>query len=280
MGFFESSVSRCVHGLLSSETLLTSGISFLQALMSGAFGFHLPLRVVTALSKKSNSVLALGIPELDEAFPGLQGGDFVILVGRLVCTWLSSLLSVRGQLPLKKGGLNSRVVYLDGGNTFDPYAVSAMAREYGLEPKSTLEKIMISRAFTAHQLTALIFEKLEEALSEYKSKLVVVSDIMGLFLDRDVPQTEGRNVFLKMTHYLAEVASKRHAVVVASYVPRPDSRRPLFLESVLLGRARVVIRIMESRNCLKFALEDHPNIEPFTLDLASDAATIDTYMEA
>ena len=252
----------------------------MRTFLSGAFGFHLPLRVVTALSKKYNRVLALGIPELDKVFLGLQGGDFVILVGRLVCTWLSSLLSVRGQLPLKKGGLNSCVVYLDGGNTFDPYAVSAIAREYGLEPKPTLERVMISRAFTAHQLTALIFEKLEETLGEYKSKLVVVSDIIGLFLDRDVPQTEGRDVFLKMTHYLTEVASKRHAVVVASYVPRPDSRRALFLESVLLGRARVVIRVIGSRNGFKFALEGHPNIESFTLDLASDAVTIDMYMEA
>jgi len=100
-------------------------------------------------------------------------------------------------LPFKKGGLNSRVVYVDGGNTFDPYAVSAIAQEYGLEPKSVLEKILISRAFTAYQLTALVFEKLEEALKRYRSKLVIVSDITRLFLDRDVPKIRAVTSFSK-----------------------------------------------------------------------------------
>jgi len=235
---------------------------------------------VTALSRKSNRALALGIPKLDEAFPGFQSGDFAVLVGHPLSTMLSFLLSVRCQLPFKKGGLNSRGVYIDGGNTFDPYAVSAIAQEYGLEPRSVLEKTFISRAFTAYQLTALVFEKLEEALKTYMSKLVIVSDITGLFLDRDVPRIEGRDLFMKMTHYLSDLASKRRAVIMASYFPRPYSSRNLFLESVLLGRASTVIRFKESKGGFEFALEDHPNIKPFAIDFPSNAVTIDMFTEA
>jgi len=240
----------------------------------------LPLCVVTALSTESDRVLSFGIPRIDEAFPGLQRGEFAVLFGHPLCRMLSFLLSVRCQLPLKKGGLNSRVVFIDGGNTFDPYAVSAIAQEYGLEPKSVLERIFISRAFTAYQLTALIFEKLEEALKRYRSKLVIVSDIAGLFLDRDVPKIESRDIFMKMAHYLSDLASKRRAVVVASYFPRPYSSRSLFLESVLFGRATTVIGLKESRGVLKFVLEDHPSLKPFTIDFPSNAVTIDTFMEA
>lgn len=248
--------------------------------MSYGFAFSYPLSVVTALSRKSNRALALGIPKLDEVFPGLQRGEFAVLIGRPLGTLLSFLLSVRGQFPLEKGGLNSRVVYIDGGNTFDPYAVSAIAQEYVLDPKSVLEKIFISRAFTAYQLTALIFEKLEEALKRYRSRLVVISDITGLFLDRDVPKIEGRDIFLKMTRCLVDLASRRRAVVVASYFPRPYSRRNLFLESVLLGRASTVIRFKESRGGFKFVLEDHPTIKPFTIDFPSNAVTMDMFVEA
>jgi len=247
--------------------------------MSCGFAFSYPLSVVTALSNK-NRVLALGIPKLDEAFPGFQSGEFAVLVGHPLSTMLSFLLSVRCQLSLKRGGLNSRVVYIDGGNTFDPYAVSAIAQEYGLEPRSVLEKIFISRAFTAYQLTALVFEKLEEALKRYRSKLVVISDITGLFLDRDVPKMEGRDTFLKMTQYLSELATRRRAMVVASYFPRPYYSRNLFLESVLLGRATTVIRFKESKGGFKFALEDHPNIKPFVADFSSNAVTIDMFAEA
>jgi hypothetical protein len=248
--------------------------------MSCGFAFSHPLSVVTALSRKSKRVLALGIPKLDEVFPGFQSGDFSVLVGRPLCTVLSFLLSVRCQLPFGKGGLNSRVVYIDGGNTFDPYAVSAIAQEYGLEPRAVLEKILISRAFTAYQLTELVFEKLEETSKRYRSKLVVISDITGLFLDRDVPKIEGRDIFLKMTQYLLDLASRRRAVVVASYVPRPYLSRNLFLESVLLSSANTVIKFKGSKAGFKFALEDHPNIKPFTVDFPSNAVTMDMFVEA
>jgi len=247
--------------------------------MSYKFSFGIPLRTVIALPKETNRVLALGIPKLDEVFHGFQRGDFAVLVGRPLCTLLLFLLSVRCQLPFRKGGLNSRAVYIDGGNRFDLYAVSAIAQEYGLEPRAVLEKILISRAFTAHQLTELVFEKLEQILKRYRSRFVVISDITELFLDRDVPKTEGRNIFLKMAHHLSEIASGRRAVIVTSYTPRPYSSESLFLESILLGRASIVIRFNESQCGLKFTLEEHPNIKPYSLDVPSNAVTMDMFVE-
>ncbi|UCE44425.1 MAG: hypothetical protein JSV57_02815 [Candidatus Bathyarchaeota archaeon] len=182
-------------------------------------------------------------------------------------------------MPFRKGGLNSRAVFIDGGNTFDPYAVSVIAQDNGLKPRSTLEKILISRAFTAYQLAELVFEKLENVLKIYRSKLVVVSDIIGLFLDRDVPEIECRNIFLELSHHLLEVASRRRAVVVASYLTRPYSSRSLFLESVLLGRAGTVMRFQESTRGLRCTLEEHQNIKSFSIDLLSDAVTMDIFTE-
>lgn len=234
---------------------------------------------MTALPNKSNRVLALGIPKIDEAFPGFQRSDLAVLFGHPVCKTLSFLLCVRSQLPYKEGGLNSKVAYVDGGNTFDPYSISAMAQEYGLDPKSALENIFISRAFTAYQLSALVFEKLEDALKRHRSKVVVVSDITGLFLDRDVPKKEGRKIFTKMTGYLSELASKRKAVIVASCFPRPYSSRSMFLESVLFGRATTVMKVKESRGALKIALKDHNDLKPFTIDFPSNAVTLDMFME-
>jgi len=248
--------------------------------MKCGFAFFYPSRVVIVLSKEANRVLSFDIPRIDDAFPGFQRGDFAVLFGRRLCRTLLFLLSVRCQLPLKKDGLNSRVVYIDGGNTFDPYAISAIAQQYGLEPKCVLEKILISRAFTAYQLTALVFEKLEEALKRYRSKLVIVSDITGLFLDRDVPKIESRDVFMKMIRHLLDLASRRRAVIVASYFPRYYSTRSLFLESVLFGRASLLLGVKQSRGILKLALEKHPSIKPFAVDFPSNTVTMDMFMEA
>jgi len=234
---------------------------------------------VTALSRNFNRALALGIPKIDDVFPGFQRGDFAVLYGHPICMALLRILEVRCQLPLRKGGLNSKVVYVDGGNTSDPYGVAAVAREYGLEPKSVLEKVFVSRAFTAYQLTALVFEKLEHALKTYRSKLAIVSDITGLFLDRDVPRKEGRDIFTKMTRYLSELASRRGGIIVATYFPRRYSRRNHFLEVVLFGRASTVIGLKESRGVLKLALERHRSLKPFMIDFPSNVVTMDMFME-
>jgi hypothetical protein len=234
---------------------------------------------VTTLSRKSNRALAIGIPKIDASFPGFRRGDFTVLFGLPICKRLAFLLCVRSQLSLKKGGLNSTVTYVDGGNTFDPYAVSTIAREYGLDPKSVLEKIRVSRAFTVYQLSALVFEKLEETLKQHRSKTVIVSDITGLFLDQDVPKSEGRNIFMKMAKYLSELAYTRKAVIVASCFPRHHSKISMFLESVLFGRATTLIKLKEFRGVLKFLLEDHPNLKPFAIDFPSNSVTIDMFME-
>jgi hypothetical protein len=247
--------------------------------MKRRFAFFVSICVVTTLPKKSNRALAIGIPKIDEAFPGFERSNFAVLFGHSTCKRLLFFLCVRSQLLLKKGGLNSPVTYVDGGNTFDPYAVSAAAREYGLDPKSVLEKIFVSRAFTAYQLSALVFEKLEETLKRHRSTVVIISDITGLFLDRDVPKKEGRDLFTKMTRYLSELASKRRAVIVASCFPRRYSSRSTFLESVLLGRATTLITLKELRGVVKFVLEDHPTLKPVAIDFPSTLVTIDTFME-
>jgi len=94
-----------------------------------------------------------------------------------------------------------------------------------------------------------------------------------------VPKIEGRDIFVKVVQYLSDLASRRRVVIVASYFPRRYSSRSLFLESALFGRASTVIGLKESGGVLKFVLEDHPNIKPFTIDFPTNAVTMDMFME-
>ncbi|PIU59583.1 hypothetical protein COS86_03495, partial [Candidatus Bathyarchaeota archaeon CG07_land_8_20_14_0_80_47_9] len=63
-------------------------------------------------------------------------------------------------MPTQIGGLATDVVFVDGGNTFRLYQVARLAQLHQLNPKEVLERIYISRAFTAYQMTSLIMEKL------------------------------------------------------------------------------------------------------------------------
>lgn len=242
--------------------------------------FSIPKSVVTQLLIHAEQVLSLGFPCVDRAFSGFRKGDFAVFYGHPFCKTLSFLLSIRCQLPRVDGGLNSTTVYVDGGNTFNPYAVSAIAQNHGIAPQSALKKIFVSRAFTAYQLSSLIFETLEDAVKQYKSKLVLISDLTALFLDRDVPTKEAVDVFGKVTVYLSEFVKRRDVIIVASYFPHGRSRRCFFFESTLFGRTGTVIRMSEIDGQLLFSLEKHSVLKLFAVDVLPNAVALEKFVEA
>ncbi len=234
--------------------------------------------VLSVLSAEGVRRLSLGVSVVDDVFPGFEVGDFVVLYGA-DASFVSFVLCVRSQLPLVKGGLASSVVFVDGGNSFSPYLIADIARSYGLDSQKALERIYVSRAFTAYQLSSLILEKLEPFMNGKKARLLVVSDVASLFFDRDIPKTEAKDLFMKVCAKLSDIASKKNAVVLATYYPERRSKRGLFFEAVLFGRSNVVVKFERRGKVLSFVLQDHPHIKPFSIDFTSDEVPLTKYVE-
>jgi hypothetical protein len=215
---------------------------------------------------------------INDLFPGLALGDFAVLHGSESVQSLASLLCVRAQLPVQLGGLGSNVVFVDGGNTFQLYHVARLARLHGLDPKQTLERIYISRAFTAYQMTALVLEKLRETVKRYDAKLVVISDIAGFFLDKDVAEIEARRVYSQVTAYLQNFARENNIILVATYPPHQENKRNSYLHAVTCGRASTVIALRQSRYEREFILEKHPRYVLGSAELPSETLTLDSFL--
>lgn len=79
-------------------------------------------------------------------------------------------------------------VFLDGWNSFDPYAVSGMVKSFGADG-TALSRIHVARAFTEYQMDALI-SNLEEALERWTPSVLAVSYLPSLFSGAD-----GRRLF-------------------------------------------------------------------------------------
>ncbi|MBE0521474.1 MAG: hypothetical protein IBX39_04315 [Candidatus Methanoperedenaceae archaeon] len=45
---------------------------------------------------------------------------------------------------------------MDGWNSFNPYALSRMAKSAGVAPKKILSRVHVARAFTEYQMTSLV----------------------------------------------------------------------------------------------------------------------------
>jgi hypothetical protein len=229
-------------------------------------------------SLPSQALLTLNIPNIDEVFPGFATGDLALLYGTSAIQPLSSLLCVRAQLPNQLGGLGTDVVFVDGGNTFRLYQVSRIAQIHQLDPRQVLKRIYISRAFTAHQLTSIVFERLKDTVDKFNSKLIVISDIAGLYLDKDVPAAEAKRVFSQLVAYLSVFAEENKLTIIATYPPHHRSRRNSFLHALACGRANVVISIRPSKYGQEFVLEKRPRFALGRAEFPSENLTFNDFI--
>ncbi len=80
--------------------------------------------------------------------------------------------------------LDRDALFLDGGNSFNPYSVSKIAKYLGEEPRYVLSRIHVARAFTEYQVEALIHGLLD-ALAQWKPAILAISYLPSLFSGPD-----------------------------------------------------------------------------------------------
>ncbi|MCW3980674.1 MAG: hypothetical protein NWF11_04285 [Candidatus Bathyarchaeota archaeon] len=214
-------------------------------------------------------------------------GNFTVLCGSSETLSLSMLLCVKAQLSYHLGGLKTKVIFVDGGNTFRLYEVSYIAQLHKLNPRKVLERIFVSRAFTAYQMTTLVFEKLQAAIDNFGSKLVIISDIGQLYSDKDLPQREAIYVFNQLTAYLSKFARENHVIILATHLPSCTSKRSLLLKTVSCGHANVILSVKTPKITRTHMIDNYLFVEkPLLLNLESKffphipKITLSEYMEA
>ncbi|MGE5533059.1 MAG: hypothetical protein ACM3UN_01770 [Bacillota bacterium] len=227
----------------------------------------------------SQPVFPLSIRGVKEVFPGFALGDFAVLQGSSVLS-LTSWLCVKAQLPTPLGGLQSNVVFIDGGNTFRLYQIAQIAQIHHLDPRKALGNIYVSRAFTAYQTVALVKEQLMEAIKRYNAKLVIISDIAGLFLDADISEEEAQRVFSQLTTFISNFARETQTIVLATYPSHADNERNDHLHTLTCSRASVVLSLRQTSFARQFILEKHPYLAKGTAELQIEDLTLDGFGEA
>ena len=217
----------------------------------------------------SQPLFPLNIRGVKDIFPGFTLGDFAVLEGSASLS-LASLLCVKAQLPTQLGGLQSSVIFIDGGNTFRLYQIAQITQIHQLDPNKILGNIFISRAFTAYQIATLIEDHLEDAIEKYKAKLVIVSDLAGFFLDKDIPDFEAQRIFSQVTTFLSNFARVSKIIVIATFPPHMDSKRNTLLHDLTYAKADVVMSLKKTSYSRQFFLEKHPYLKTGCTELPSE----------
>lgn len=237
-------------------------------------------QIQTVKPTLSQPIFPINIRNVNEIFPGFELGDFALLQGSSSIASLTSLLCVRAQLPTQLGGLQSNIIFIDGANTFSLYQIAKLAQIHHLNPKKVLDRIIISRAFTAHQTTTLITNQLKETIKKYNAKLVIISDIAGLFLDNDIPEVETQKIFNQVITFLSNFAREQQVIVIATYPTHPKTERNTLLHASTSSKANVVLSLSRTSYARQFVLEKHPYLSSGVSEVPFEDSTLDPYLEA
>merc|ERR1719352_1512253 len=90
---------------------------------------------------------------------GIETGQITEVFGEFRCgkTQLCHTLCVSCQLPIDRGGAESKALYIDTEGTFRPERLVAIAERYGLNSEDVLENVTYARAYNAeHQEKLLV----------------------------------------------------------------------------------------------------------------------------
>ena len=96
-------------------------------------------------------------------------------------TQLGLTLAVNVQLPLEKGGVNGKCVFIDTEGTFRPSRIKQIAEKIGANPEKVLKNIFVARAFNSdHQI--LLLDKIGEMIKNGEPiKLLIVDSLTAHF---------------------------------------------------------------------------------------------------
>ncbi|HBO69440.1 MAG TPA: hypothetical protein DD658_04560 [Deltaproteobacteria bacterium] len=133
-------------------------------------------------------------------------------------------------LPLLSG---EPAVIVDGGNRFDPYEIVRAERALGGSGREALSHLLVSRAFTCHQMEALLSRRLDPALARSGARLAVVLGLPETFADADVPFAEACRVFRGCLAALRRSARGGTRVVLAGGEIPADGGRAGFLRHLV-----------------------------------------------
>jgi hypothetical protein len=223
-------------------------------------------------------VFPINIRSANPLFSGFCEGDFAVIHGSTSILSLTSLLCVRAQLPTQFGGLQSSVVFIDGGNTFRLYQIAQLAQIHHLKPKEVLDNVFISRAFTAYQITTLIMQKLRTTINKTGAKLVILSDLAGFFTDKDLPDDEAQQVFRQVTTYLSKFAKENHIILITTHLPHKNDKRNNYLQTLACAKANVVLSLKQTPFSGEISLEKHPYLKLGSVELPSGITTLEDFV--
>jgi len=181
-----------------------------------------------------------------------EPGRVAVFTGKYAET-VAEFLCFRGQLPRRHGGLDTVVVFIDGGNCSDPYLFASYAREYIVSPRAALERVVTSRAFTIYQLANLVTRELPRVIDEHGSKFVIISDILSMFNDPSIDAREAGRVIEAIKGSLRQLKKRGDVFVLVTLTAKTP------YDQLITDSADLLLNLTPANSKVAAMLLKHPS---------------------
>lgn len=164
------------------------------------------------------------------------------------------------------GWLDRDVIFVDGGNSFNPYVLRRIARAQQADARTVLKKTHVARAFTEYQMNDLLTQQLAPAVIRWQPGMLVAAYLPHLFGDKHA----GRLLEQSVAHVQELTRTHRLNTIITSYGGTWWGAR------LVEECADRVIRVVQRRKLVK--IMDGQNVVEFT-PVPAGQMQLDAYLE-
>lgn len=192
-------------------------------------------------SISSQTLLSFNMQNIDSLFSGFTSGDFAVVHGPsidlafVVASCCEGSTSISAGRPWIKRCVHWWQQYIQTlqGVAHGPVASSPT--------KTGIDANLHFKGVYSAPDDLIILEKLEETIAKHHAKLVIISDFAGLYLDKDIPPEESKEVFSQVTTCLSKLAEENRTIILATCPPHRYSRRNAFFHAMTCARSNITI---------------------------------------
>ena len=215
----------------------------------------------------------------------LLSTDAICLLGNSRMTNLMlTKIAVHCLMPKKYGGFrSSKVFVLDAGNCTDVYQFVDFMKQYGLNIKKNLKKIMISRVFTVYQLTHFLKYELPKTIHDYRINIVMIPDLLAMFLqEAEMDFNEVKFLLTEIINILKTITHEGKVLLITS-LSLDDKLPPFIMElgNMIVKYFSKCVTIDKNKTNNKFKIviqqkqdADYIAVKKYTSLTAEDVLTV------
>jgi len=197
-----------------------------------------------------HKVLYLSLARLDEFIGGFAASQ-VTLLDSSGC-FVFDLVSMLCVEAIKNS--NEELIFVDGGNSIDPYGIANLCKRKGYDKEHVLSQINVARAFTAYQLVTLINDRLEEMIKKSKASTLIVSCFLDLFFDKDMAWQESFQLIKRSLAKIKKLTGKYNLITVITNYGLAKLHFRRGLRNLMYDTPKKLVRMEERKKCIKVVL--------------------------